>query len=194
MLKNFLNIFKTKSRGFLFNSSYRVEHAFTCGGIKYYKFSNQLDAPAGRQMAALGIYDEIEMRCDKKFLVDYCNAAEKIMSQPKINIQQLALLNAHLKERLDLVPLPEFVYKLASVIYFDNNEPIAEYDYDYNQKKIEHWKAHGGTLDFFMTTPLRHMMPSLGMRIEDIKTFSLMVKKIDSIHRELHTSILSGKE
>lgn len=171
-----------------------VEKAFECGGRTYYQFANQMEAPAGRQLAALGMYDELEMRCDKKFLEDYCRAAEKIMSQPKINIRDLALLTAHLKERLNLVPLPEFVYKLASVVFFDKDEPVSEFNWEYNEEKIKFWKAHGGTLDFFMTTPLRDLMQPLSIRPEDIKIYSGVVRKIDAIHRELHTDILSKEQ
>lgn len=199
MQKKWLNILSgklglgRKKKGFVLNEKYRVDHAFTVGGRDYYQFANQMEAPALRQMAALGMYDELECRCDKKFLVDYCDAVEKMLSEPKINLQKLALLTRYLKERLDLVPLPEFIYKLASVVYFDKDEPLYDYDYAYNEAKIKFWKEHGGSLDFFSKTQLAELMPPLGMRMEDIKIYSGLVRRIDTIHQQLVSDILSDK-
>lgn len=43
---------------------------------------------------------------------------------------------------------PETVYRLASCIYFDDNEIISSYDKEHNETKIARWKE-ANTVDFF---------------------------------------------
>ena len=82
-------------------------------------FDNAFEVPTGRMFAALAIYTEMEMRCDKEYLEAHTRAMEKLLNPAdrKINISYISQLNINLKERLELMPLPEFIYKLASVIF-----------------------------------------------------------------------------
>ncbi len=115
---------------------------------------------------------------------------EKLLSDPKkISISHIVQLNLNLKERLALAPFPDHMYKLASVIFFDKNESLYSYDYDYNKAKIEKWKAAGGTLDFFSRTPLREIIPSLNMPERDTQTYSTVSKMVSQIHQELLTDL-----
>ena len=50
---------------------YRIEYAFTSGGTKYYRYEDIQNLPFERGLAALSIYNEVEMRCDRKFLKKY---------------------------------------------------------------------------------------------------------------------------
>jgi len=103
-------------------------------------------------------------------------------------------LNVNLKERIELMAMPEYIYKLASVIFFDETESLYSYDYDYNKQKIEKWKAAGGTLDFFSRTPLAELVPSLNMPDNDIQTYLTVTKMVAETHRLLHTDILSEEQ
>src|SRR5687768_14937402 len=116
-------LFKKRFRSRLLDEKYRLIEAFKLGGTTFYMFDNTSDVPTGRMLAALAVYTELEMRCDREYLDLHTRAMEKLLSDPKkINVMYIAQLNLNLKERLELMPLPDFVYKLASVIFFDETE------------------------------------------------------------------------
>lgn len=192
---NFKNIFKRKFRTYVLDQKYRVEQAFECGGKTYFMFSDPNDAPTGRMMAALAIYNEMEMRCDREYLTAFCKAMDKLLSDPKrIQIKYIAQLVMHMQERLELMPMPEFIYKLASVVYFDDSESPYMYDYTYAEKKIKFWKDSGADLGFFLNSPMKRLIPSLALPLENLSMFSQMTEKIDAIHRARLSDILSDRE
>lgn len=185
-------LFKHKLKPYIIDEKYRVVPAFSIGGMDYWYFDNTFEVPTGRMMAAMAIYGEMEMRCDREYLLMHTKAVQKVLSDPKkINIQVIAQLNINLQERMELAPLPDFIYKLASVIFFDKSEPVYSYDFDYNKKKIEKWKEAGGTLDFFLNTPLKTLVPSLILPEKDASIYLQVVKMIDETHRRLLSVTLS---
>ncbi len=187
-------LFKRHLRTRLFDDKYKEVEAFSIGGTTYYMFDNQFEVPTGRQLAALAIYEEMNMRCTREYLEMHTKAMDKIIADPKrINITYIIQLNMNLKERLELMPLPDFIYKLASVVFFDKTESRITYDYDYNLKKIERWKAAGGTLDFFSQRLAKDLIPSLTMPGANSKMYFQVASQIDKIHRKHLTDILSGK-
>lgn len=191
---NIIPRWKRKLKTHLLDNKYKIVEAFRLGGTVYYMFDNQLDAPAGRQMAALAVYNEMEMRCDRDYLVQHCKAMRRILSDPKkIDIQNIVRLNLFLEERLELMVLPEFIYKLASIVFFDETESPYSYDFEYCARKIKKWKEAGGTLDFFMKTPLKELIPSLNTQGVDLKMSFQIASQIDETHRRTLTSISSEK-
>lgn len=184
-------IFKHKLKPYLVDSKYRVIPAFSIGGTDYWMFESTTEVPTGRFFAAMGIYVEMEMNCDKEYLTSHCKAMDKLLSDnKKISLQHIMQLNMNLKERLGLMPFPEFIYKLASVIFFDKSESLYSYDYDYAKLKIEKWKATGGSLDFFSRTPLKELVPSLSLPEKDTQTYLNVSKLITETHLALHSDIL----
>lgn len=164
-------------------------------GKKYFMFDNSFEVPAGRMLAALAIYEEMNMRCDREYLDLFTKAIEKILSDPKkISIQTIAHLNINLRERLDLMPLPDFVYKLASVIFFDETEAPYSYDFAYNKIKIEEWKKSGETLDFFLSRLSSELIPSLQPAEKNVKMYFQVSEKIDAIHRGNLSKALSENQ
>lgn len=187
-------IFAHRLKPYLVDEKYRVIPAFSLGGTDYWMFESTTEVPTGRFFAAMGIYSEIEMNCNKEYLEAHCKAMEKLLSDPKkINLQYIMQLNINLRERLELMPMPDFIYKLASVIFFDKTESYYSYDYEYNKTKIEKWKAAGGSLDFFSKTPLRELVPSLSLPEKDTQTYLNVSRLITETHLALHSGILQGK-
>ena len=188
----FKRMFRNKLKPFLVDDKYKVIPAFSIDGVDYWMFDSTNEVPTGRFFAAMGVYVEMEMNCDKEYLSSHCKAMDKLLSDPKsIKLQHIMQLNVNMKERLELMPMPEYIYKLASVIFFDKTEPLYSYDYDYNKMKIERWKAAGGTLDFFYNTPLKELVPSLTMPEKDTQTYLTVSNLIGEAHRKLHLDILS---
>lgn len=192
IFRAFKTLLKKPFRSYLLEDRYRVVPAFELGGTKYFMFSNQDEVPAGRQLAALAIYTEMEMRCDRDFLTAHTAAMEKVLSDPKkINIGIIAQLNYNLKDRLSLMVLPDFMYKLASVTFFDETESPYKYDYEYNEKKIRKWKRDGGTMDFFLRTPLKNLIPSLQAQEGVSDMYLAVAEQVSKIHQDFVTEVLS---
>lgn len=186
-------LFRRKFRPYLIDQKYRVVPAFSVGGVDYWHFDNTMDVPTGRMMAAMAIYEEMQMRCDADYLKLHVRAMEKLLSDPKkISIQYIAQININLKERLELAAPPDlYVYKLASVIFFDKTESMYSYDFEYNEKKIAQWKEAGATLGFFLNTPIAELVPSLKLPERDAQIYSQVTRMIDATHRKHLTGILS---
>lgn len=187
-------IFKRKLKSHLLDDRFTVEPAFTHDGVTYYHFPDQFRVPAGRQFQALTYYEELQMRVDKGYLEEFVKAGKKIFSDPKkINIPDLVKMFTFLEERMKLMPMPDYIYRLASVIYFDETESPYDYDFVYNQKKIEKWKEAGDVLDFFLQTPLGDLIRSWGFADANSKMYFPILKKADQIHRSHLSEVLSEK-
>jgi len=189
-----LKIFRSTFKPFLLKDKYRIVPAFRCGGKEYFMFEDQNHVPTGRQLAAVMVYNEMQMKVDRDYLLMHVKAMKKILSNPRaIDMTSIMKLNVHMEERLGLMVLPDFVYKLASVVFFDRDEPMYDYDLAYNEKKIEAWKADKDMLDFFLQTPVRNLIPSWDEQPGDMKTYLNLANQIAKIHQLHLTDILSEK-
>ncbi len=189
-----LNIFRRTFKAYLVQNKYRVVPAFKCGGKEYFMFEDQNHVPTGRQLAAVMVYNEMQMKVDRDYLTMHVKAMDKVLSNPRaIDMTTIMKLNLHMKERLGLMVLPDFVYKLASVVFFDKDEPMYDYDLAYNEKKIEEWKRDKEMLDFFLQTPVRNLIPSWDEHPGDMKTYLNLASQIAKIHQLHLTDILSAK-
>jgi hypothetical protein len=198
--KNMLNwinslLPKRKPKFYLLNDKYRVTEAFRVGGVSYMMFDDAFQIPSGRGMTALTFYEELAMRADRAYLEKHVRAVDLILSNPKkIDIGTLALIHNNLKERLSLVPLPEHIYRLASVIFFDKTESPYSYDHAYGKAKIARWKREGATLDFFMRTPLASLIPFSGMHENNLNIFLQTTEQIAEMHQTTLSEVLSGHQ
>jgi hypothetical protein len=192
---NWRKLFRKRFRSRLLDGKYKVIEGFQLGGTTYYMFDQTDEVPTGRMLAALAIYTEMEMKVDKAYLELHTKAMEKLLSDPKkISITYIAQLNLNLKERLELMPLPDFVYKLASVIFFDNTESPYSYSFEYNKKKIEEWKKSGDTLDFFLSRLSNELIPSLRSANGNSNTLFRVAEQVAGIHLTDLTKILSENQ
>lgn len=165
--------------------------AFEIGGKRYFMFESQEAAPTGRQLAALAIYNEMEMRVSKQYLLDHCRAMEILLSdRKKINLTMIGQLNVNLKERTELMPLPEFVWKLASVVFIGEDENPYDYNFEFNESKIEYWKGAGMELSFFLQTPLTVLVPGLKDQLIGSRSYLGIAEQVAKIHQEHLTDIL----
>lgn len=163
---------------------YRIEYAFTCGGTKYYRYADIANLPYERGLMAINVYNELEMRCDKKFLVKYVDAVEKQLHKQTIDIFTINKLNEILKQRLQMPTHVDLLYKLASVVFFDKTENPAVYEPAYAEKKIAKWRKDKKVTDFFSQMPLRELLPSSENVDIDLDTFTEIQAELDKIHSE----------
>lgn len=193
ILKGLKRIFKKPFRAYLLENKYRVIPAFECGGEQYYMFDSQMEVPAGRQFAALTIYAEMECRMDREFMVAFSEGMDKVLDSKVIKISSIAQMNIYLKERLALMIPSEFIYKIASVVFFTKEESPYLYDFEYNKKKIKRWKEDGATLDFFLKTPLTELIPSLKAHAGVSLTSLQIADQVAKTHQDFLTGLLSVK-
>jgi hypothetical protein len=104
------------------------------------------------------------MKCTKGYLVKHTQAVKNLLAKPKFttnDLFEIAKLNNQLSERLEFIYDTDIVYKLASVVYFDENENPEDYDWTYCIKKIEKWKKDKSINDFFLSMPIAELIPFL---------------------------------
>lgn len=180
---------------FLNDGRYKIVEAFEFKGVMYYQFDSALKLPADRAFSALTMYEEMNQRCTREYLEDHCKAVDSLINNKQIGVNELmklATLHNNLKERLNLAPHPDFIYKYASVIFFDPTESPYLYDPVYNQKKIELWKTDPKLLDFFLTLPVLNLIPHLGMSVVHFKMYSEFADVIRDKHRNDLQAVLSS--
>lgn len=156
--------------------------------IQYYTLENLFDSYAQRGLAAIDSFEEYNMRCSRKHLIDVVSKLEQIQGRQTYGVQDLIeekQIVSDLKERL-LFPLPpmDLIYKLASVAYWDENESPYSYDENYNKKKIEKWKQSKTIDDFFLTVPLGNIVNLGDLSKFDLKDYFQTLEQIDQIHKQ----------
>jgi len=183
---------KTKSPPTYNEITMPIEYGFSVNGTDYWRFSEAFNIPPVRGLKAVTFFEEARMRCDEDYLKKHTEATDKLLTAPVIDIFKIKTLNDQLRDRVSWkMPTLEMMYKVASVTFFDKSEHPANYDFAYNQKKIEFWKKHGAKgIDFFLQLPLLTLMPFLGEQPENLRSYSAMVEELNEIHLESLSSIL----
>ena len=177
------NLFSKPFKSLRLQDKQKIIKAFVYQGKSYFMFDDIFSIPSIRGLQALDYYEEFNMRCTKDYLTKWTESAEKILSDnKKIKLIDLATLVKHLQERLKMIPVSDHIYKIASVIFFDDSENPYHFDREYNKKKIELWKKDPEVLSFFLQTPLRDLIPYLDSQGASLHTYSGIVKELNTIH------------
>lgn len=179
---NFKNIFKKSVKQLFPNTEAIIEEAFKIDGVTYYRFADLNNLPYKRGLMAYAVYNELDMRCTREYLVLHADAINNILSKPEINVFDIKKLNDQMMQRLQLTTDVDLMYKLASVAYFDKNENPESYDQAYCEKKIAHWKKHSSVEAFFLSQPLMELLPFLSNADVDLNTYSELNKELNEIH------------
>lgn len=162
-----------------------ISYAFSIGGTHYFRFNDHLNIPYERALTTLLFYRELDMNVDGAHLDQHTEACDKLFYGNPIDVYKLKQLNDHLRTRRKLPKDPELMYKLASVVFFDQNESPVVYDHEYGRQKIVWWKEVTSLKDFFMQKPMLELIPYLNYVGENLETFSQMIT--DERHRHLET-------
>ena len=181
-----------KLKSYLIENKYKIILAFEHGGKKYFQFENGFDMSAGRGLHAMTIYEEFSMRCDRAYLEKHVKAIEILLNDPKgIKIGPIVEIHANLRDRLNLAPYPEHIYKLASVLFFDETESPFSYDGAYNQKKMAEWRADPEMLPFLVKGPLKLLMPFTDTVSDNLRTYFKVNEAVNEMHQGKILDVLS---
>jgi len=175
-----LNPFKKKNP--FRDSKFIIKEAFEVDGVKYYEMDDIFNIPCLRGLAAIKYYEEIRMKCSLEFLQMHTKAIETALRSNPIDVFQINELNKQLSDRLNFLVDTDTVYKLASVVYFDESEKPEDYEMGYNLKKIEKWKKAEGVNAFFLRQPIQRLIPFLNLQDFDIQTYSKVVEQVTQEH------------
>lgn len=182
-IKSLIPSFLRRKPKWLREHKEKIVEAFEYKGRKYYMFEDIFTIPTCRGLMALDYYDEFNMRCTKEFLAKYCEAVDTILSNTKIlDLTKLATITGYLKERLTMIPVPDHIFRLASVIFFDESENPYFYDRKYAEQKIIHWKKDPEMLSFFLRTPLKDLIPFLELQQTNLSSYSGIVELVNNLH------------
>lgn len=172
------------------HTEHAIKPAFRCGGVQYFEFDDINNLLCGRAFQAMDYYNELGMKATREYLEAHCAAIEDTLNADEIKLTNILQLTMQLRERLEMIFSPDIMYKIASVVYFDDTEKPYSYDDAYGRKKIEHWKAHDID-DFFLLKPIRELIPSLELSKKDLAIFMTTEKKINQEHLNVISTMLS---
>jgi hypothetical protein len=143
----------------------QIEFAFTSGGVNYFKFTAEVNIPFQRAIAARDILTEELWQIEPNFLKAWVESVLAIVinggMKPDKKVFEIGVLTTRLKEQLELSFSLVRQVKLASVVYFDEEENPLDYQYPYNQKKIAFWMANNDVPGFFLNLLDYQSVPSL---------------------------------
>lgn len=186
---------KLKPKPYLIHDKYEIVPAFELNGETFFMHKDPLNTATGRGLTSMVFYEELMMRCDVNYLKQYCDAVTKIFSDPhKIDVLKLAQITNHLRERIEfLAAVPEHVYKMASVVFFTENESPFMYDQKTGAERIKQWQEVPGMYDFFLKTPLSRLIPFLALPEQNSQQYLAVQEKISEIHFKTLRDVLSSK-
>lgn len=145
-----------------------TEFAFEIDGKEYYTFKNLLDMPAPRYQRVEEFIREAEMRITSKDLLDMIELMKAAINKGKL-VDVVVFLNSIENLSTQYIETDTY-YRLFSCIFFDLEENIMDYDFDYNEPKIELFKAQPAT-SFFFSQPMRKYLPAVDISEQDLAIF-----------------------
>lgn len=136
-----------------------VELCFTDanGPYSYFRMVNEQRIPAMRAFAAKDVFQELEFKVDKRMLSAYFEAVKDAANAGKLG--HIYLITEEIQERSEYITHIDLLYKVASVLYFDQTENPYTYDPVYGYEKINRWKSDRSINDFFLETPINEYLP-----------------------------------
>lgn len=166
------------------DSKHIINPVFEVNGTTYYEMDDIFNIPCLRGLAAIKYYEEIRMKTSLEFLKMHTEAIKTALRSNPIDVFKIDQLNNQLSDRLNFIVDTDTVYKLASVVYFDENENPEDYEMAYNLKKIAKWKEAESVNAFFLRQPIQKLIPFLNLQDFDILSYSKVVERVTQEHLE----------
>lgn len=186
-----------KAKEFFPEAKHIIVYSFSIGERHYFRYDDMLNVPYNRALKTLVYYKELDMNCDREFIKAHTMAFDNALTKTTITIDtliELKQLNDQLKQRLELPKEPDLMYKLASVVFFDQHENPEIYEFKYGENKIRAWKKNTTLTDFFLSKPLRELIPYLNFAKENLEQFSQMIERTSETHLQNISAMLSDEQ
>lgn len=166
-----------------------TEFCFEAKNGRNFKFVDEKNIPAFRAMAAMDIYTMVEEKVD----TNYHKLAYKSIfdAANKGNLIKVGQVAENALQRMNHITNIDLLYRLASVLYFDEHENPYEYNIEYAEKKIALWREED-LGSFFCRTPLKEYLPSFAGYTMSLETYTDHERKELLQHLTSHLSLLSN--
>ena len=133
----------------------KIEKAFVANGMQYYCFKSDSDQRYGRYVIMQAFLQEYNLRTSLDQLKasiaqirKHLNPSVDKNGNGQINFGKALEILEIMEQRANIAFEPDTVYRLASCLYFDEEEILTGYDKAHNEQKIARWKEADVT-DFF---------------------------------------------
>jgi hypothetical protein len=100
-------------------------------------------------------------------------------------LYEIGVMASRLKEQMEMSVSLLRQLKLATVVYFDEQENPLDYQYPYNKTKLEHWMKHNDVQGFFLNLPEYAYLPSLTEYSTNFPTY-LQAETLQSLNNLKH--------
>ena len=167
----------------------QIEFAFTSGGVNYFKFVTEVNVPFQRAVAARDIFTEELWQINPDFLRGWNNGLINLLMDKKKKddkkLYEVGVMASRLKEQMEMSVSLLRQLKLATVVYFDEQENPLDYQYPYNKAKLDHWMKSNDVEGFFLNLPEYAYLPSLTEYSTNFPTY-LQAETLQSLNNLRH--------
>ena len=145
-----------------------TEFAFEIDGKEYHTFKSLFDMPAPRYQRIQEFIREAEMRITSKDLLELLKLTKEALNGGKIT-DAVLLLTGTENLTSQYIETDTF-YRLFTCLFFDLDEDITDYDFDYNDEKLELFKSQP-RVAFFFSQPMKKYLPQIDISEQDLEVF-----------------------
>jgi len=145
-----------------------IKYGFSVGSKHFYRFLHDYDIFENRFRYLKTFYQEVENKLTSQDINEFSDATNKYLEdyktslhkgEPKPQLLEDAMeLQKEMKYRSEWLFEPTSLFKYASVIYFDLQEDLLDYDVTYNHDKIKYWSKKKSMLRML----LKELMSGVG--------------------------------
>lgn len=147
-------------------------------GTNFFEFVDFNEMPVKRALYSINFLNEVSQKLTKERLISYLDAIEEELNKPEGRLTRIHRIIFSLRERIEMIFEPESVFKLASVVYFTDNENPNDYSAKQGFLNIDIFKTVKDH-DFFLSVPIRKCMPQHNLSDDDLLKFLEIAKKIN---------------
>jgi hypothetical protein len=161
-----------------------IEHAFTIGSRQYYRFKDMMDMPRMRYEKCMQFIREAEMRITHQDLNDLIDLTLDALNKGKVT--DAIIFQNSIQHLTNQFIETDTYFRLFSCLFFDLDEDITDYDFNYNEAKIIDFRNFPEG-SFFFTKPMRDYLPAQNISERDLEVYLRATKS----HKEYIQKIKS---
>lgn len=183
-----------------------IKYGFSVGDKHYYRFLHDYDIFESRFRYLKTFYQEVENKLTSADINEFSDATKKYLEDYKISLhngepkpqllESAIALQGEVKYRSEWLFEPTSLYKYASVLYFDIQEDITDYDVEYNHDKIKYWSKKKTLLRMLLEELMSNVDNLLSLSKEDFQDylFQIQSKKDKQQSLVLDSGLESNRE
>lgn len=151
---------------------------------KFYEFCNLMDMPPIRWEQMNHFIREAEMRITGEELTELATIAKDSLNSDKPKVADCVSILDAIINMTNLYLETDTFYRVFSTLFITLDEPIEEYDIDYNDSKIEFFKGVP-EVSFFLSKPITTYLPQVNLSPKDLRIFLGATKQGKKLIQEI---------